>query len=165
LRLRVDIIVGSFFHGAASAVKEIANYDGDIHQVRRWAQDLLGCLFSIVHRPARMMRDVDYLFRLYDEVQSPLRGLVRDRYSWCLKTAFTLLLLACKLRFCRPKLPLRQEKVVRIPTGFNRRFLLPGRLAKCVGQIARLDQGSFTDSVVTSLASQHYSKQIGCNAV
>ena len=37
-----------------SGVKEILEYDGPIHQVRRWAQELLGYCFHIVHRPARM---------------------------------------------------------------------------------------------------------------
>jgi len=35
-----------------SGVKEILEYDGPIHQVRRWAQELLGYFFHVVHRPA-----------------------------------------------------------------------------------------------------------------
>ena len=46
-----------------SGVKEILEYDGPIHQVRRWAQELLGYSFHIVHRPARMMADVDAFTR------------------------------------------------------------------------------------------------------
>jgi hypothetical protein len=46
-----------------SAVKEILEYDGPIHQIRRWAQELLGYFFQVFHRPARMMRDVDGLTR------------------------------------------------------------------------------------------------------
>ena len=48
-----------------SGVKEILEYDGPIHQVRRWAQELLGYFFHIVHRPARMMADVDAFTRRY----------------------------------------------------------------------------------------------------
>ncbi len=49
-----------------SAIKEILEYDGSIHQIRRWAQELLGYFFQVFHRPARMMRDVDGLTRHYD---------------------------------------------------------------------------------------------------
>jgi hypothetical protein len=51
-----------------SAVKEILDYDGDIHQIRRWAQELLGYHFAIIHRSARMMRDVASLSCLSDEL-------------------------------------------------------------------------------------------------
>jgi hypothetical protein len=40
-------------------------YDGPIHQVRRWAQELLGYFFHVVHRPARMVADVDAFTRRY----------------------------------------------------------------------------------------------------
>jgi len=49
-----------------SAIKEILEYDGPIHQIRRWAQELLGYFFQVFHRPARMMKDVDGLTRLYE---------------------------------------------------------------------------------------------------
>jgi hypothetical protein len=49
-----------------AAVKEILEYDGPIHQIRRWAQELLGYFFQVFHRPARMMRDVDGLTRRFD---------------------------------------------------------------------------------------------------
>lgn len=48
------------------ALKEFLEYDGPIHQVKRWAQELLGYYFTILHRPERMMRDVDALSRMYD---------------------------------------------------------------------------------------------------
>ena len=48
------------------AIKEILEYDGPIHQIRRWAQELLGYFFQVFHRPARMMKDVDGLTRLYE---------------------------------------------------------------------------------------------------
>ena len=49
-----------------AAVKEVLEYDGPIHQIRRWAQELLGYFFQVFHRPARMMRDVDGLTRRFD---------------------------------------------------------------------------------------------------
>ena len=49
-----------------SAMKEILEYTGNIHQIRRWSQELLGYHFTILHRPARMMQDVDALSRFYD---------------------------------------------------------------------------------------------------
>jgi hypothetical protein len=49
-----------------SAVKEVLEYDGPIHQIKRWAQELLGYHFRVLHRPARMMRDVDGLNRRFD---------------------------------------------------------------------------------------------------
>jgi hypothetical protein len=52
-------------------MKEILNYDGQIHVVRRWAQELLGYHFAVIHRPARMMQDVNALSRRYE-------GLVRQ---------------------------------------------------------------------------------------
>jgi hypothetical protein len=54
-----------------SAMKGILNYDGQIHVVRRWAQELLGCHFAVIHRPARMTADVDALSRCCD-------GLIRQ---------------------------------------------------------------------------------------
>jgi hypothetical protein len=36
-----------------SAMREILEYDGPIHQIRRWAQELLGYPFRIFHRAAR----------------------------------------------------------------------------------------------------------------
>jgi len=45
------------------AIKEILDYDGPIAMIYRWAQELLGYHFSILHRLARMMIDVDGLSR------------------------------------------------------------------------------------------------------
>jgi hypothetical protein len=39
-----------------SAVKEILEYKGPIHQIRCWAQELLGYHFQVFHRPARMFQ-------------------------------------------------------------------------------------------------------------
>ena len=49
-----------------SAIKEILEYDGPIHQIRRWAQELLRYFFQVFHCPARMMKDIDGLTRLYE---------------------------------------------------------------------------------------------------
>ena len=48
-----------------SAIKEILEYMGSIPMVCRWAQELLGYQFTVVHRPNRMMVDVDSLTRRY----------------------------------------------------------------------------------------------------
>jgi len=48
-----------------AAVKEILEYDGPITMIKRWAQELLGYHFTVVHRLQRMMRDVDSLNRFY----------------------------------------------------------------------------------------------------
>jgi hypothetical protein len=49
-----------------SAIKEILEYTGSIHVVRRWAQELLGYHFAVIHRSAHMMMDVDALSRRYE---------------------------------------------------------------------------------------------------
>ena len=43
------------------AIQEILDYSGTIHMICRWAQELLGYNFTILHRPAKMMMDVDAL--------------------------------------------------------------------------------------------------------
>ena len=45
------------------SIKEILEYAGSIHQLRRWSQELFAYNFSIIHRPATMMKDVDTLSR------------------------------------------------------------------------------------------------------
>ena len=47
------------------SIKEILEYSGSIPMVMRWAQELLGYHFSIIHRPASMMEDVDSLTRRF----------------------------------------------------------------------------------------------------
>ena len=42
-------------------VKEILEYTGSIHQLRRWSQKLLGYEFAIIHRKASMIKDMDDL--------------------------------------------------------------------------------------------------------
>ena len=49
-----------------SAIKEILEYNGSIHQIKRWSQELLAYEFVILHRLARMMLDVDGLARFMD---------------------------------------------------------------------------------------------------
>ena len=46
-----------------SVVKEILEYEGSIPMICRWAQELLGYQFSVIHRHKRMMADVDALTR------------------------------------------------------------------------------------------------------
>ena len=46
-------------------VKEILEYDGNISMVCRWAQELLGYHFTVLHRSKHMMRDVDALTRRF----------------------------------------------------------------------------------------------------
>ena len=46
-----------------NSIKEILEYTGSIHQLRRWSQQLFDYDFSIIHRPAAMMKDVDSLSR------------------------------------------------------------------------------------------------------
>ena len=48
-----------------TAVKEILEYNGSIHMIMRWAQELLGYHFTIIHRLAAMMADVDALTRRF----------------------------------------------------------------------------------------------------
>ena len=51
-----------------SAIKEILEYSGTIQFVTRWAQELLGYDFVVVHRCSKMMADVDALSRRYGEL-------------------------------------------------------------------------------------------------
>ena len=48
-----------------SAMKELLEYDGSISMISRWAQELLGYHFTVIHRSARMMRDVDAFSRRF----------------------------------------------------------------------------------------------------
>ena len=48
-----------------SAVKEILEYSGSIPMICRWAQELLGYQFSVIHRNCRMMADVDAFTRMF----------------------------------------------------------------------------------------------------
>ena len=53
-----------------SAVREVLEYDGTIHMICRWAQELLGYDFTCIHRCARMMADVDALTRRFGSLIS-----------------------------------------------------------------------------------------------
>ena len=61
-------IIGEKFYWICDciAVKEILEYTGSIHQLRRWSQELMGYEFAFIHRVARMMKDVDGLSRHID---------------------------------------------------------------------------------------------------
>ena len=47
-------------------VYKALTYDGPIHVIRRWSQELLAYKFTCVHRPNSMMQDVDALSRYHD---------------------------------------------------------------------------------------------------
>ena len=49
-----------------AAVKEVLDYEGPISMIKRWAQELLGYHFTVIHRSAKMMKDVDSLNRFYE---------------------------------------------------------------------------------------------------
>ncbi len=90
---------GSHFYWLCdcSAVKEVLDYTGTIHMVSRWAQELLGYSFSVVHRSAKMMGDVDALTRRFGNhlashffISTILRGQDRlDRPRAYLHTTFS----------------------------------------------------------------------------
>jgi len=42
-----------------NSIKEIIEYTGSIHQLRRWSQENFSYDFNIIHRLAKMMKDVD----------------------------------------------------------------------------------------------------------
>ena len=49
-----------------ATVKEILEYEGNIPQICRWAQELLGYQFIIIHISYKTMIDVDALSRRFD---------------------------------------------------------------------------------------------------
>ena len=51
-------------------MKELLEYDGCIPMISRWAQELLGYHFTVIHRPTRMMRDVDAITCLFGPIIS-----------------------------------------------------------------------------------------------
>ena len=46
-----------------SAIKEVLEYNGNIHQLKCWSQELLANEFVIIHRPNKIMKDVDTISR------------------------------------------------------------------------------------------------------
>ena len=46
-----------------NTIKEIIEYDGNIHQLKRWTQELLAYEFVIIHRVASMKKNVDSISR------------------------------------------------------------------------------------------------------
>lgn len=46
-----------------NSLYRILEYDGPIHSLRRWSQELLAYNFETIHRPAAMMKDIDALNR------------------------------------------------------------------------------------------------------
>ena len=63
-----EIFMGYIFYWMfdCNAIKEIIEYDGSIHQLKRWTQELLAYEFVIIHRVATMMKDVDSISRCVD---------------------------------------------------------------------------------------------------
>ena len=51
-------------------MEESLEYNGEIAMVARWAQELLSYHFSVIHRPAQMIMDVDGLTRRFDSLPS-----------------------------------------------------------------------------------------------
>ena len=49
-------------------IKEILEYSGSIPMICRWAQELLGYQFSVIHRNKRVMIDVDALTRRFGSI-------------------------------------------------------------------------------------------------
>ena len=50
------------------AVKEVLKYNGSIHQLKRWSQELLAYAFVCIHRPNKGMKDVDDICRHIDSL-------------------------------------------------------------------------------------------------
>ena len=48
-----------------AAIKMFLEYEGNISQICRWAQELFGYQFTIVHRSYKMMMDIDALSRRF----------------------------------------------------------------------------------------------------
>ena len=53
------------------SINKILEYDGHIHMLCRYSQEMMAYNFDYVHRPNSMMKDVDALSRIFD----PLVGL------------------------------------------------------------------------------------------
>ena len=52
-----------YWLGDCSSLQAIFDYSGSQALIRRWAQELLGYNFTILHRPSAMMKDVDAVSR------------------------------------------------------------------------------------------------------
>ena len=48
-------------------LKNFLVYFGPVHQLRRWIQELMGYEYAFVHRPAKMMENIDRLSRRFGE--------------------------------------------------------------------------------------------------
>ena len=51
-----------------NAIKEIIEYNGSIHQLTRWSQELLAYEFVVIHRLAAMMQDIEGVSRYIDPI-------------------------------------------------------------------------------------------------
>ena len=84
------------------SIYNILTYDGPVHALRRWLQELLVYSFTCLHRPNSMMADVDALSRRYDPLVAEYTAFAamyrttdtRTRPAAYCDTAFTELLAA-----------------------------------------------------------------------
>ena len=51
-----------------SSVKEVLEYNGSIHQLKRWTQELMAYGFVCMHRPNKMMKDFNGVCRHIDRL-------------------------------------------------------------------------------------------------
>ena len=62
-----SVITGEIVFGIydCTTVKEILVYFELVYQLRRWSQELMGYEYAFIHRPAKTMKDIDALSRLF----------------------------------------------------------------------------------------------------
>ena len=73
---------GTYFYWICdcNSMKEILEYTGIIHQLRRWSQEIFAYDFSIVHRPAKMMKNVYACSR---HLNTLVYSYIATAYSMC----------------------------------------------------------------------------------
>lgn len=61
-------LLGTIFYWLCdcSAIKEVLEYNGSIHQLKHWFQEILAYEFVCLHYPRKMMKDVDRVCRNID---------------------------------------------------------------------------------------------------
>ena len=63
-----------------NTIKEILEYTGSIYQLCRWSQELFAYDFSIIRRPAKMMKDIDTCSR---HINTLIHQYLVSAYSIC----------------------------------------------------------------------------------
>ena len=58
------------------AITETLEYSGEIARESRWTQELFGDHFSVIHRPAQTMMDMNRLTRRFDTLLSQYAHIV-----------------------------------------------------------------------------------------